>query len=1138
MVEFILGVAKSGKTTVCYDAIQEALKDEAYHNLIMLVPEQFNLQVQIELAKLLSPGLLRTEVMSFKNLAKKVLKEVGGIKEPLIDDLERVMILKKLLEQHKKELAYYKTSYSSEGFVDGMNRLITIFEQNEVDKSMLEALTGEDKSSDVFKCKMQDIIAINEWFHSFIKERFVTVEKTMERLAGSISKSQYLEDAVVWIDGFYGFTATQLKIIEELMHKVQKVIITLPIDRQYDKGEYVYPNNPFYDSIKNYQGLVKRCEAGNVETKTYALKNENVAADALAYLNENYLKSYAKPYAPTQDAIRLTTYASKDDEVVQVAREIVKLVRDKSYRYRDMAILVGDMVQYKSTIMSTLKEYGIPVFIDDKKSIHTNSLVAIIDGVLEVLITNWSYKSMMTFLRFNMLAISREDIDILENYMLEQGIQNKKKWQADWERESKGIDLAYIKRIKEQVMAPLVSLEEALKQVKDTSGKMRISEASKAVYQFLEDIQAYETIQKRMSYYKVQGERALELENTQIWGQVVDTLERLVNLLGDEKVALKAYKNILKTSFSYIEVGIIPPSKDQIIVGNIDRSRIPQVKALFVLGVNEGVIPKVDEGMPLFSDMDKLTLMQLCETGDEKRSRLYDVMVHNPLYLGQFLVYYAFTRARERLYVSTIQAEETGKVLRPSIVFYKLKKLFGMEEGSKDILDPLQLPRPALGYIGWEMRRYLDGQGEEGPWQDAVSWFMTSSQWQDKFKHLTSYMAYSNQQDQLTEENAKLLYSEGLVTNISQLELYRNCPCCYFIRYGLKASERKVLQWNAADLGTLFHETLERYPKELKKQNTTWTAATEEQQDTCIEEALRYSAVKLSQNAKQDGRFAYTLKKAQKMTKRAIGALTYQLKAGEFVPEAYEVSFGSEEMPPIEIILDDAHTLYLKGQIDRVDVYMKDEDARYIKVLDYKSGNKNFSLLELYHGLQLQLLLYLDAYLRLNEKNKAAGMFYFHIDTRTIKYETGMALSEALTRQLKQYKLSGLSTNNIDILEKLEEGIKGEIVPAKKKKDGTLGSTSQVASEGQFQALMGYMHELIRNLGRDMLAGKISARPCKLKEKDACAFCKYHTICQFDASTKDNQYDQLETLGNKEIWEKLSKGGVTDGMDTDATSSH
>ncbi|MEG1297285.1 MAG: hypothetical protein RSD02_13060, partial [Niameybacter sp.] len=265
MVEFILGVAKSGKTTVCYDAIQEALKDEAYHNLIMLVPEQFNLQVQIELAKLLSPGLLRTEVMSFKNLAKKVLKEVGGIKEPLIDDLERVMILKKLLEQHKKELAYYKTSYSSEGFVDGMNRLITIFEQNEVDKSMLEALTGEDKSSDVFKCKMQDIIAINEWFHSFIKERFVTVEKTMERLAGSISKSQYLEDAVVWIDGFYGFTATQLKIIEELMHKVQKVIITLPIDRQYDKGEYVYPNNPFYDSIKNYQGLVKRCEAGNVE---------------------------------------------------------------------------------------------------------------------------------------------------------------------------------------------------------------------------------------------------------------------------------------------------------------------------------------------------------------------------------------------------------------------------------------------------------------------------------------------------------------------------------------------------------------------------------------------------------------------------------------------------------------------------------------------------------------------------------------------------------------------------------------------------------------------------------------------------------------------------------------------------------
>lgn len=1136
MVEFVLGVAKSGKTTVCYKEIQEALREEAYHNLIMIVPEQFNLQIQIELAKLLKPGLLRTEVMSFKNLAKKVLKEVGGIKQPLIDDLERVMILKKLLEQHKKELSYYKTSYNSEGFVDGMNRLITIFEQNEVDKVMLDALAGDDKSSDVFKCKMQDITAINEWFHGFIKERFVTVEKTMERLAGSISKSHYLNEAVVWIDGFYGFTATQLKIIEELMHKVQKVVITLPIDRHYDKGEYVYPNNPFYDSIKNYQALIKCCEISQVEFKTEVIKPENVDTDALSYLNENYLKSYAKPYGLPQEAVKLATYASKDDEVVQVARQMVKLIRDEGYRYHDMAVLVGDMGQYKSTIVSTFKEYGIPVFMDDKKSIHTNSLVAVIDAVLDVMTTSWNYKSMMTFLRFNMLDLSREEIDLLENYMLEHGIQNKRKWQAEWTRESKGMDLEIIQGIKERVMNPLIHLEEILQQAKDTSGRIPISEASKAIYLFLEEIHAYETIQARIAYYKQNGELALELENTQIWGQVVDTLERLVDLLGDEKVALKAYKNILKTSFGYIEMGIIPPSKDQVIVGNIDRSRIPQVKALFILGVNEGVIPKVDEGMPLFSDMDKLTLMQLCETGDEKRSRLYDVMVNNPLYMGQFLVYYAFTRAREKLYVSTIQADETGKALRPSIVFYKMKKIFGMEEMNKDTLDPLQLPRPALGYVGWEMRRYLDGQGEEGPWQDAVSWFMTSPQWQDKFKHLTTYMAYSNQQDQLKEENAKLLYSEGLVTNISQLELYRNCPCCYFIRYGLRASERKVLQWNAADLGTLFHQTLERYPKELKKRQVTWTTATEEQQDESIEEALRYSAAKLSQNAKQDGRFAYTLKKAKKMTKRAIGAMTYQLKAGEFVPEAYEVSFGSEEMPPIEIVLDDEHTIYLRGQIDRVDVYMKDEEERYVKVLDYKSGNKNFSLLELYHGLQLQLLLYLDAYLRLNERNKAAGMFYFHIDTRTIKYETGMALSEALTKQLKQYKLSGLSIDNLDILEKMESGIKGEIVPAKVKKDGTLGSTSQVASENQFKALIGYMHDLIRNLGKDMLAGKISARPCKLKEKDACAFCKYHTICQFDPATKDNHYNQLEPLGNKEIWERLAKGGMNDGMDTDATS--
>ncbi|MBU3810824.1 MAG: PD-(D/E)XK nuclease family protein [Candidatus Niameybacter stercoravium] len=1138
MALFILGTAKSGKTTACYKQLQEELAKEAYHNLIMLVPEQFNLQVQVELAKLLKPGLLRTEVMSFRNLAKRVLKEVGGIKEPVIDDLERVMILKKLLEQHKSELVYYKTTYGSEGFVDGINRLITLFEQNEIDKPFLDALEQDEKSSAVFKSKLQDITAINEWFHTYIAERFVTVEKTMERLAGAVHKSDYLKDSIVWIDGFYGFTAVQMKIIEEMMHKVSQVIITLPIDRHYTANEYIYPNNPFYDSIKNYQSLMARCEQGNIPYETMVMKADNKDEDALAYLSENYLKPYVRPFENEQDAIRIMSFPSKDEEVTKLACEIVRLIRDEAYRYHDIAVLVGDMGQYKSSLVSTFKEYDIPVFMDDKKSIHTNSLVAIIDAALEVITTGWTYKSIMSFLRFNRLDLTTDEIDTLENYLLEHGIQGKKKWDAIWERESKSIALEVIQAIKEKVQAPLLSLEEALKSAKDTSGKIKIREASIAVYNFLESIHAYETTQQHIAYYKQVGELSLELENTQIWGQVVDTLERLVDLLGEESVSIKVFKNILKTSFGYIEIGIIPPSKDQVIVGNIDRSRIPQVKALFILGVNEGVIPKVDESMPLFSDMDKLTLMQLCEKADEKRSRLYDVVVHNPLYMGQFLVYYAFTRAREKLYVSTIQADENGKALRPSIVFYKLRKLFGEIPFEYDQLDALQAAKPALGYVGWQLRKYLDGQGEEGPWQDAMSWFMTSNEWKERIRHLASYMAYTNQQEYLSEENAKSLYPEGLVTNISQLELYRNCPCCYFIRYGLKASERKVLQWNAADIGTLFHGTLERYPKELAKCKATWVTATSEQQDQCIEEALRYSAAKLSQNAKQDGRFAYTLKKARKMTKRAIGALTHQLKAGEFEPEAYEVSFGSEQMPPIEIVLDNEHTIFLKGQIDRVDVYTKDGEGKYIKVLDYKSGNKNFSLLELYHGLQLQLLLYLDAYLRLNEKNKAAGMFYFHIDTRTVKYETGMELSEALTRQLKQYKLSGLAVDDVDILDKMESGVKGEILPAKAKKDGTLGSGASVASEAQFRQLIEYMHDLIRGLGKDMLAGKISAKPCKLKEKDACAFCKYHTICQFDTTNRDNTYEQLSPLGNKEIWEELAKGGEEHAMDTHATGSN
>ena len=1141
MIEFIVGAAGSGKTSRCYKEIEKQLQIERFNHLIVLVPEQFNLQVQMELAERFAPGLLRVEVVSFNNLAEHVLKESGEVGAPLIDDLERVMILKKVLEEHKGELDYFKKSYQSEGFLESMNRLITVFEQNGIQDSVLQSIRNSEYSNSIFGCKMGDFSKIYEWFNTYIHEKFSTVEKTMERLAKAVSGSTYLSQSMVWVDGFYGFTQPQQAIIREMMHTAEHFVLTLPMDEVYAPDIFILPSHPFYDSIINYRHLIKVCEEDKLEYRpTYLPPRTSETPLALEYLRDNYLKPYSKKYPHEQTAIQVQPYTNKEEEIEAVAKEIQKLIREDGYRYHDFAVLVGDLGNYKASLVSVFKEYDIPVFIDAKRSIHSNTLVAVIQALLDVVIGGFTYKGIMSLLRMNMLKFTLEEVDILENYLLENGIKGIKKWQVEWTKESKHVTEEQINALRKRVLEYIEPFKVEIEASKNTKGHLTIKSATIAIYHFLERIEAYEVIQERIVMYQAIKEVALERENTQIWGEVINVFERLVDLLGEEYVALTTYRNLLKTSFSYIKMGIIPPSKDQVIVGTIERTRIPSTRAVFVLGVNEGMVPKVDESMNLFSDRDKSTLSEICnpkkgegET-DVLKERLGNAVVNQPLYAGSFLIYATLTHASEKLYVSTYQADDTGKSQRPSLVYYKMKKLFGEKVCLKNELDDIQAPIPTLGYVGSKLRTYLEVQNEEAVeaeesvWKDTLSWYMEQEIWKKRILMLVKDFGYTAKQDYLKEENAKKLYPNGLETSISQLEAYRNCPCCYFIKYGIKAEERRLLEWNMADVGTLFHATLERYPKELANEEVSWVEATQEQLELCVKRAVGYSVSRSTYANKEDAKIKYTIKRIEKMSTRAIKALTYQLQQGDFTPEAYEVNFGYEGLPAIEIKLDDEQTVLLKGQIDRVDVYMTEDGTRYIKILDYKTSQKNFSLLELYHSLQLQLLLYLDSYLRLNPNNKPAGMFYFHIDTKSIKYEMGMQASEVAKKQMQQFKLSGLALDDVEIIESLEHGVRGEIIPATKKKDGTLSATASVATEGQFNELRNYMMTCIKTLATDILAGKISAKPCKLKEKEACTYCKYQTICQFDQKSIENSYEKLETLKDKQVWERIcpvEKGG-------------
>ena len=1129
-VEFIVGRSGSGKTTRCYEQIEKHLQDDSFDSLMLLVPEQFNLQTQRDLAKRLAPGLLRAEVMSFNILAREVFREVGKKEVSVIEDLERMIILKRVIEANKKEIVFYKKNINNTGFLEAMNRLITVFEQAGLEESHLDEMKEKEQVSLLFESKLTDIKSIYHAFNAYLGSQFVTIEKNMTLLAGSISHSKKLAKTHLWIDGFYGFTMNQLHIIEELIKKVKHVTITLPMDAKYSRTDKIRLSHPFYESIQMLQKLMGICEEQGIQYKVDYLEGQKKDTEEkvpeLAFLEAHYLSYHQKTYDKENHAVQLMTYGSRSEEVEAAARKMAYLIREEGYRYHDLAVMVGDLEAYQTTIEGIFKEYELPYFLDMKRNIHSNSLVAVIEGLLEVITSSYTYKSMMSLLRTYMLPIPKEEIDLLENYLLAFGIKGKKKWQSEWHYEKDEEKQQKINEIKEKVLAPITRFEEAVQGVRSKEGYLVI-DLTKAVYGFLEEIDAYASLQRLTKKNEADHDLAKHLENSQMWGKVMEVFERLVDILGEERMSLLTYRRVLETSFSYIKMGIIPPARDQIIVGSIDRTRLPRVKACFILGMNEGLIPKVEDTGSIFSEMDKVTLKELLAKESGPKARLGDLMLNAPLYGVAFEIYTILTRATEKLFVSAAMADDNGKLLRPSSVYFKLKRLFkempAISE-KEETLKFFEREQPAFGYVGGKLRDFMEGREVEASWKDAMSYFSQQEKWQDKLVKLTDYLFYTNQQHELLEQTTKMLYGNILTTNISQLESFRRCACCYFIRYGLKAEERRMFSLNRADMGTLFHAALEEYPKILESMGTDWVKASISERQQGVKRATESALLKVNGAQRETGHFKFMASKVEKMTMRAVNALTSHLANGDFIPEGYEISFGEGQgFPPIAIDIDSERKLLITGTIDRVDVFYKNDTEQYVKILDYKSGQKNFSLLEVYYGLQLQLLLYLDAYLEKHPEGQAGGIFYFHITNPYVSYKVGMDEAQIEAATLKQFKLSGMALNDLAVIKALDHSETGSMIPVSINKDGTIKKGSSVASKEQFVELERHIIETIKHLGEDILSGKISVKPYLLNGKNPCDFCTYHTICQFNEEMPDNCYESLEKLNKDQIWEAIKK---------------
>jgi len=1079
-LQFVMGPSGSGKSHYLYEWVTKEASEHPKQNYIVLVPEQFTMQTQKDLV-MASPkkGILNIEVLSFHRLAQRVLEETGENTRLILNDTGKNFVIRKIAEEYEENLKVLGKQLKKMGCVSEVKSIISEFTQYEVGTDTLDELIAQLEDRPQLKYKLTDIRLIYEKFQEFLREKYITGEEVLDVLTSVAHKSRLLQGSVIVMDGFTGFTPIQNKLIEELFRICKEIMISVTMDKR--ENPYVYKNQfqLFGLSKQMVTSLIQIAEKQSVEIKdTIYLYDTPVyrfrGNAALGFLESHLFRYSEEKYEEEQDCVQIWRAQNPRAEIDFVAQQIRRLVRKEGYRYRDIAVLTNEMTAYVNCVDQVFDQYEIPYFMDHKRSILLNACVEYIRSVLAMIEQDFKYESVFRYLRTGLVDIPREEIDQLETYVLAMGIHGYKKWQEKWIRRTVYMDendLESINRIRESFIHNLESLTQVLKQKKKT-----VKDVTTALIEFF----MAEGLQKRVQDYQIQfgneGELALEKEYAQVYRIIIELLNQFVELLGNETLSLKEYCELLDAGLEQAKVGIIPPSVDQVVVGDVERSRIKDVKAVFLVGANEKYIPGDINGGGLLSEFDRQVItkkdVKLAPDAKEKT------------YIQKFYLYSMLTKPTEHVFLTFSKSEAGGKSMRPSYLVTELMALYEkLTVREADV---------SIGEREFSVRKGIDAlveglqseqRGLSSEWQELYTWYKKHPQWHEKIKQLVAATFYENGNRSLSRECAKALYGDVLENSISRLEKYSACAYAHFLEYGLRLKERETYEFNSLDMGILFHGAIERFSQKLVKTGYTWTNLPEDKRDELIEESIDESIVDYGNSILySSARNEYIILRLKRMLRRTVWALQKQIAESEgFVPAGYEVTFRNHKVD-----LPGVGQMRLSGKIDRVDIQEKDDDI-CVKIVDYKTGKKKFDISDLYHGLQMQLVVYMSAAVRMQqqehpEKNvSAAGFYYYQMQDPLIeKKEIKTTIDEAILAKLKM--------DGVDI-----------------------GDEGTISAE-IFRTVSAYAEAKVRKIGTEILNGKAEVSPYKIGTETGCTFCPYHAICGFDERITGYEYRELKKL--------------------------
>ena len=752
--------------------------------------------------------------------------------------------------------------------------------------------------------------------------------------------------------------------------------------------------------------------------------------------------------------------------------------------------------------------------------------------MLDIFNENWSYEAVFRYLKTGLTGVERSCIDKLENYVLACGIRGAR-WtnEQDWTmspglipdgRDSGGQKSALeeINRVRVAISVPLLKFR------KKTKGRKKASEICSALYDFLCAIGVPERIEETIEQFRKSGQLNLANEASQVWNIIMEVFDQTVEVMGNETFGLERFSNILKIGLGEYKVGLIPASLDQVLVGSVERSKSHEVKALYILGTNDGVFPSSTAEEGILSDQDRATLNQAgLELASDTRTKAFD---------EQYLVYRALSTAGSYLWLSWPIADQEGRTLRPSMIIARLRKLFPAISEASNILKPesdqaeMELvtgKTPAFKQMVSVFRQKADGKDLRPMWQGVYLWFATQEAWQAKCESARAAFRYKNLALPISKAKVTSLYGDPAYSSVSRLEKYTACPFAYYVQYGLGAKERKIYRLSPPDVGTFMHAVIERFSGHVVEQNISWREFEREWCTGKVSEIIDEMLEKM-QGSGLSGSKRYTALtlRLKRVIFRAVWLIAEHIRRGSFNPIGYELDFAEGgKFPPIIIELESGEKIHLTGRIDRVDA-LKTEDGTYLRIIDYKSGNKDFKLSDVFYGLQVQLITYLDALWRNNGLDITppvlpGGVLYFRIDDPMVKEQGKISEEEIELAIMKQLKMKGLLLADVKLIREMDNLIEGVslIIPARINKGEVLGKSSAASLE-QFKQLRNYVSKLLKGLCVEIMKGNVAIKPYKKKASTSCNYCGFSAVCQFDTAREENTFKTLYDREDEEVW--------------------